>query len=190
MAGISLLQKIDQTDAYYAANLLQFCRVKGLNLILDCQADTLTEEVAAQLKPMGSQNLILSCNQSSDTRHPSGEYRALAEAAKSFAPDAPILIRNGSANTLASKDYFSDRLLESSIFSGALLCDGIGNAITIETEPLLSRRRQPSPTTSYKAPELAFQRPSSWPVQAADEPSSIYKRLHSAFAHGPITSKG
>jgi len=135
MAGISLLQKIDQTDAYYAANLLQFCRVKGLNLILDCQADTLTEEVAAQLKPMGSQNLILSCNQSSDTRHPSGEYRALAEAAKSFAPDAPILIRNGSANTLASKDYFSDRLLESSIFSGALLCDGIGNAITIETEP-------------------------------------------------------
>ena len=94
---------------------------------------------------MGSKNLILTCTQNSDTRHPLGQYRALAEASKDFAPDAPILIRNKYENTLAPKDYFSDRLLESSIFSGALLCDGIGNAISVETEPLTDK----APTLAY-----------------------------------------
>ena len=59
-----------------------------------------------------------------------------------------VLVSPGTLNTatvsfagssLEPKDYFSDRLLESSILSGALLCDGIGDAISIETEPLLEK---------------------------------------------------
>ena len=41
--------------------------------------------------------------------------------------------------TLAPKDYFSDRLLEASMLSGAILCDGIGDLISVETEPLLDK---------------------------------------------------
>ena len=37
------------------------------------------------------------------------------------------------------QDDYSDRLLESSILSGALLCDGIGDAVSIETEPQLAK---------------------------------------------------
>ncbi len=146
LAGITLLQHIKKEDAYYATNLLQFCRQKGFNCAIDCQADALREEIGAQLAPMGSERLILtsgvracSGSASESPNHPVGSYRALAEAAQAFVPDAPIWIRNTLTNTLEPKDYFSDRLLESSILSGALLCDGIGDAISIETEPLLEK---------------------------------------------------
>ena len=139
LAGITLLQHIEKEDAFYATSLLQFCRTKGFNFAIDCQADALRDEIGAQLAPMGSERLILTRSASADTRHPVGSYRALAEAAQAFVPDAPIWIRNTLTNTLEPKDYFSDRLLESSILSGALLCDGIGDAISIETEPLLQK---------------------------------------------------
>jgi len=146
LAGITLLQHIEKEDAYYATNLLQFCRQKSFNCAIDCQADALREEIGAQLAPMGSERLILtsgvracSGSASESPNHPVGSYRALAEAAQAFVPDAPIWIRNTLTNTLTPKDYFSDRLLESSILSGALLCDGIGELISIETEPLLEK---------------------------------------------------
>tara|TARA_X000000368_G_C22831142_1_gene623377 strand:- start:182 stop:799 length:618 start_codon:yes stop_codon:yes gene_type:complete len=88
---------------------------------------------------MGSDHLIISSQQSEGISHPLGHYRELSEAANNFLPDVPIWIRNTKENTLASQDYFSDRLIESSIFSGALLCDGIGDIISIETEPLLQK---------------------------------------------------
>ena len=139
LAGITLLQHVEKEDAFYATSFLQFCRSKGFNCAIDCQADALRDEIGAQLAPMGSANLILTRSASADTRHPAGSYRALAEAANAFVPDAPIWIRNTLSNTFAPKDHFSDRLLESSILSGALLCDGIGDAISIETEPLLEK---------------------------------------------------
>jgi len=146
LAGITLLQHVDKEDAFYASNFLQFCRSKGFNCAIDCQANAFRDEIGAQLAPMGSANLILTSSVSAcggpaseSALHPVGSYRALAEAAQAFVPDAPIWIRNTLTNTLAPKDYFSDRLLESSILSGALLCDGIGDAISIETEPLLDK---------------------------------------------------
>lgn len=145
IAGITLLQHIAKEDAFYAASFLEFCRGKGFNCAIDCDADALRDEIGAQLKPMGSANLILSrgvracSNHSLEPRHPVGSYRALAEAAQAFVPDAPIWIRNTADNTLAPSDYYSDRLLENSILSGAVLCDGIGDAISIESEPLLAK---------------------------------------------------
>jgi len=148
LAGITLLQHIPKEDAFYAASLLQFCRDKGFNCAIDCTADDLRDEIGAQLKPMGSEALILCRGFTCEDRpspcptankHPLGSYRALAEAARDSVPDAPIWIRNTADNTLAPKDDFSDRLLESSVLSGALLCDGIGDAISIETEPLLAK---------------------------------------------------
>ncbi|MGB0334550.1 MAG: (E)-4-hydroxy-3-methylbut-2-enyl-diphosphate synthase [Opitutales bacterium] len=139
LAGITLLQCMSREDAYYATQLLQFCRSRNFNCVIDCAADELRDEIGAQLKQMGTERLILTSSKPADTRHPLGSFRALAEAAREFTPDAPIWIRNTNRNTLNPKDYFSDRLLESSILSGAVLCDGIGDAISIETEPLLEK---------------------------------------------------
>lgn len=138
-AGIIILQKINAEDAFYATELLNFCRFKGFNLAIDCSADALRSEIGEQLRIMGSDHLIISSQQSEGISHPLGHYRELSEAANNFLPDVPIWIRNTKENTLATQHYFSDRLIESSIFSGALLCDGIGDIISIETEPVLQK---------------------------------------------------
>ena len=88
---------------------------------------------------MGSANLILAPSAPPAPQHPVGHYRALVEAAREHLADAPLWIRNTAANTLAPKDYFSDRLIEASILSGTLLSDGLGDLVSIETEPLLDK---------------------------------------------------
>lgn len=139
LAGITLLQTIAKEDAFYATNILQFCRNKGFNCAIATSPEALQSEVGAQLATMGSERLILTLSEPSSGMHALGSYRALAEVARDFVADAPIWIRNTEANALAPKDYFSDRLLEGSVLSGALLCDGIGDCISIETEPLLGK---------------------------------------------------
>ncbi|WP_269522950.1 (E)-4-hydroxy-3-methylbut-2-enyl-diphosphate synthase [Coraliomargarita parva] len=158
LAGIILLQSVSREDSFYAQSLLQFCRGKGFNLALDCSAEALREEIGPRLQAMGSANLILStagCSKrpQADTRqsndhsiaacggsaHPLGQYRALAEATRDTIADAPIWIRNTTGNTLAPKNYYADRLLEASVISGGLLCDGIGDLISVETEPMLDK---------------------------------------------------
>ena len=139
LAGITLLQKVDQSDSFYALSMLAFCRAKGFNLALECSATALHDEIGEKLAAIGSANLLLCCSESPDTHHPLGHTRALVEIAKQFIPDCPIWIRNTRSTTLAPKDYFSDRLLEASVYSGALLSDGIGDVISIETEPLLEK---------------------------------------------------
>lgn len=140
LAGITLLQSVEREDAYYAASLLQFCRDRRFHLALDCSAEALEREIGPHLKAMGSDRLMLACGSSgADGLHPLGAYRALVEAAARELPDVPLWIRNTTATSVAAKDYFSDRLIESSILSGALLCDGLGDVISIETEPLLDK---------------------------------------------------
>jgi (E)-4-hydroxy-3-methylbut-2-enyl-diphosphate synthase len=136
LAGTTLLQQVSREDAFYAASLLQFCRAHGMNCALDGTAEDFRDEIGAQLQPMGSERLMLSASVGSSEHHALGQYRALARAAQDFLPDVPIWIRNTAHTALAPKDYFADRLLEASVLSGSLLCDGIGDVISIETEPL------------------------------------------------------
>ncbi|ADE56011.1 (E)-4-hydroxy-3-methylbut-2-enyl-diphosphate synthase [Coraliomargarita akajimensis] len=138
MAGITLLQALPKEDSLYALSLLEFCRQKGFNFALDCTPGDLRDELGPRLQG-NAQNLILCCSATPERHHPVGQVRALVDAAREFLPNTPIWIRNTSETTLAPKDYFSDRLLETSVYSGALLCDGIGDAISIETEPLLEK---------------------------------------------------
>lgn len=139
LAGITLVQRIENEDAFYAATLLQFCREKGFHFALDCSAEALATEIGPQLTSMGTENLILTNSKPDPSSHPLGSYRALAEVAKKLIPSVPIWIRNTATNTLATKDYYTDRLLEASVLSGALLCDGIGDCISIESEPLIAK---------------------------------------------------
>ncbi|MGC6455052.1 MAG: (E)-4-hydroxy-3-methylbut-2-enyl-diphosphate synthase [Coraliomargaritaceae bacterium] len=139
LSGTTLVQALEAEDAHYAAALLQFCREKGFNLAIDCSADALRSEIGPILLPMGTDKLLLSPSGCRSKQHPVGEVRSLVEAAAPFLPGIPIWIRNTVANTLVPKDYFSDRLLEASVYSGGLFCDGIGDLISIETEPLLEK---------------------------------------------------
>ena len=138
-SGITLLQRLSHEDAFYAAELLGFCRDHGFQLAIDCDADTLREHLAPRLAPMAEGHLVLCSGSPAEGCHPLGTYRALVAAADECLPRTPVWIRNTPANTIAPRDYFSDRLLESSILGGALLCDGVGDCLTVETEPNLPK---------------------------------------------------
>jgi len=68
--------------------------------------------------------------------HTIGQYRELTENLKRNDINAPLWIRSHSK---AEKTAFLDKLLEASILSGALLCDGIGDLISIESEVDVAR---------------------------------------------------
>lgn len=66
--------------------------------------------------------------------HTLGLYRQLAEVLHEISQPAPIWIRNNPSSLIEpANKFFSDRLLEASMLSGALICDGIGDFISIET---------------------------------------------------------
>jgi len=71
--------------------------------------------------------------------HPAGQYRQLTEALKSAGLAAPIWIRSTTHTAIQGGNSFLSRLLESSILAGSLLCDGVGDLLSVETEPDLDR---------------------------------------------------
>jgi (E)-4-hydroxy-3-methylbut-2-enyl-diphosphate synthase len=72
--------------------------------------------------------------------HALGQYRKLAEMLQAMDVDNPIWIRNtGDSVIEKNKDHFGDRLLEASMLTGALICDGIGDIVSVETVPSLSQ---------------------------------------------------
>ena len=138
-----LTQKLDKTDAHYATQLLKFCRDHQQIFALNTQPQDIQDAIGPILAKMGTDNLILTTQIDQEHTapfiHPAGHYRSLLQVAKKHFPNTPIWIRNAHANSIAPEDYFSDRLLESSILTGNLLCDGIGDLISIEHEPNLEQ---------------------------------------------------
>ena len=70
--------------------------------------------------------------------HEIGIYRRLAEKLRTWRNASPIWIRNGRIPS-EEQTGFLDRLLDASLLSGSLLCDGIGDLVSIESEPDLAR---------------------------------------------------
>ncbi len=66
--------------------------------------------------------------------HTIGAYRQLAEALCSLGLQAPIWIRNTAATAVRGDHSFLSKLIEASFLTGALLCDGLGDLVSIETE--------------------------------------------------------
>jgi (E)-4-hydroxy-3-methylbut-2-enyl-diphosphate synthase len=142
--ALILTQKLDTTDAHYATQLLQFCRNHQHIFALNAHPQDIEDSIGPILSKMGTDNLILTTQldpEQTKTQpiHPAGHYRHLLQVAKKHFPKSPIWIRNSHLNSIAPEDYFSDRLLESSILTGNLLCDGIGDLISIEDEPNLEQ---------------------------------------------------
>jgi (E)-4-hydroxy-3-methylbut-2-enyl-diphosphate synthase len=71
--------------------------------------------------------------------HAIGSWRKLVESLRQHDVRAPVWIRNTAATEVRHRADFLSRVLESSILSGSLLADGIGDAISIETESNIVR---------------------------------------------------
>jgi (E)-4-hydroxy-3-methylbut-2-enyl-diphosphate synthase len=69
--------------------------------------------------------------------HALGSHRVLVAALRRHGVAAPVWIRNTLANAVAAgaANDFPSRLIEASMLSGALFCEGIGDLISVETAP-------------------------------------------------------
>ncbi len=70
--------------------------------------------------------------------HQVGLYRQPAERLKHWRNASPIWIRNQHLPQPAPSSFLS-RLLDASILTGSLLCDGIGDIVSVETETEIVR---------------------------------------------------
>ncbi|MBI2813393.1 MAG: (E)-4-hydroxy-3-methylbut-2-enyl-diphosphate synthase [Opitutae bacterium] len=90
---------------------------------------------AAAVRQLGDANLLFTLsNPDPTTGHSIGSYRRLLENLRAAGSKAPVWIRNTSATALRGENSFLSKLLEASFLTGSLLCDGLGDLVSIETE--------------------------------------------------------
>ncbi|MBK8858214.1 MAG: (E)-4-hydroxy-3-methylbut-2-enyl-diphosphate synthase [Opitutaceae bacterium] len=136
-AGTILVRDFGPADAAHLSAFAAFVRARSLVL-----AAALTPEALAPLAPtlrqLGDARLLFTLSAirfpQSGIAHALGAYRLLAETLRALGSAAPIWIRNTPATAVRGDPSFLSRLLESSFLTGGLLCDGLGDLVSIETE--------------------------------------------------------
>jgi (E)-4-hydroxy-3-methylbut-2-enyl-diphosphate synthase len=112
--------------------------VHGLEMtaVLDLDPKAI-EPLASALAESDVGRLIVTTGRSGDSYpggHATGRYRHLVEELRQAEIRPPIWIRATERSALRQEESFLSRLLEASLLSGSLLCDGIGDLISFETE--------------------------------------------------------
>jgi (E)-4-hydroxy-3-methylbut-2-enyl-diphosphate synthase len=79
--------------------------------------------------------LVTLAGRVAEPTHPVGAYRQLAAILATAGSRAPLWIRNTTEVALAGDRSFLSRLLDASILTGSLLADGLGDVVSVETEP-------------------------------------------------------
>ena len=98
------------------------------------------EEIAAlgeTLRQLGDDRLVFTLSTQPSfpgSAHALGAYRRLVEELHRCGSHAPIWIRNTASTAIHGDNSFLSKLLEASFLSGGLLCDGVGDFISVETE--------------------------------------------------------
>jgi (E)-4-hydroxy-3-methylbut-2-enyl-diphosphate synthase len=152
-APILLLRTFTADDATALSNFAELAQSRRIPLVIAATARDLGALAPALLALPDDATLIFTlADTAAESRatHPVGGYRLLAESLRGLAPHAasraPLWIRNTPSTTLAasatlhseiraphSNDFLS-RLLDASILTGSLLCDGIGDLVSVETD--------------------------------------------------------
>ena len=89
------------------------------------------------LRHLGDDNLLFTLSAlrpQAIATHAIGAHRRLLEHLKAVGSRAPIWIRNTPATAVRGDNSFLSKLLEASFLTGSLLCDGIGDLVSIESE--------------------------------------------------------
>ncbi|MCX6933223.1 MAG: flavodoxin-dependent (E)-4-hydroxy-3-methylbut-2-enyl-diphosphate synthase [Verrucomicrobia bacterium] len=132
-----LLREFTAADSSALAAFATLARRHGHTLAIAVTAEDVSA-LAPTLVALGDAALLftLTARLSSlnSSAHPLGRTRSLAAALHTLGSRAPLWIRNTSATAIKPDGSFLSRLLDASFLTGGLLCDGLGDLISIETE--------------------------------------------------------
>ncbi|MBC8041517.1 MAG: flavodoxin-dependent (E)-4-hydroxy-3-methylbut-2-enyl-diphosphate synthase, partial [Opitutaceae bacterium] len=131
----------DDVEALLA--FVEFTRKSGHTLAIATTASDLAA-FAPALPALGDDRLLFTVSNPDAALagahpHPTGAYRALVEQLRIAGSRAPLWIRNTHATTVHGDPSFLSRLLDAAILTGSLVCDGLGDLVSIETEPDATR---------------------------------------------------
>ncbi len=94
--------------------------------------------LGATLRAVGDERLLFTGVASpaarAASRHALGAYRAIADQLRRLGLRAPLWIRNTETSAVRPDPSFLGRLIEASLLTGGLLCDGLGDLVSVETE--------------------------------------------------------
>jgi (E)-4-hydroxy-3-methylbut-2-enyl-diphosphate synthase len=135
-----VLRRFSLTEAAAVGEWLTLAKRTGHFIAVDASPADFAV-LADAIKAAGDSNLIIthSGNTGRGGDHPVGAYRRIAETMKAAGIQAPIWIRNTAENTVRADNSFLSKLIEASFLTGSLLCDGIGDMVSIETEADVAR---------------------------------------------------
>jgi (E)-4-hydroxy-3-methylbut-2-enyl-diphosphate synthase len=129
-----LLRPFTAGDGALLCNFAAFARDRGHVLACDIAPGDISS-LAAALRQLGDANSIFTLSSpAASAAHAVGAYRQLAEELRKLGSRAPIWIRNTPATAVQGDNSFLSKLLEASFLTGGLLCDGLGDLVSIETE--------------------------------------------------------
>jgi (E)-4-hydroxy-3-methylbut-2-enyl-diphosphate synthase len=127
-------------DSASLARFLTLCEASGNQAVLSVDPKSSDEGISTILANTATP-LIITLNPHNCENLVSG-YRELVLYISTLGILSPIWIRNyENSNLFTEDDSFSARLLDSSILSGSLLCDGIGDILSVEHTGSLDRNR-------------------------------------------------
>ena len=138
-APLLLLRVFTAGDSADLAAFATLARRHSHTLAIATTAADLTA-LASTLTALGDSALLFTLNSPHSalatplSTHPLGRYRALAESLRAAGSRAPLWIRNTAATTIRADATFLSRLLDAAFLTGGLLCDGLGDLVSIETE--------------------------------------------------------
>jgi (E)-4-hydroxy-3-methylbut-2-enyl-diphosphate synthase len=137
--SLVLLRRFAANDDVILRDFSAFARSRGH--VLACEiAPGDFPPLTAALHQLGDANAIFTLSSTAaSAAHAVGAYRQLAEELRQIGSRAPIWIRNTPATAIQGDNSFLSKLLEASFLTGGLLCDGLGDLVSIETEADLTR---------------------------------------------------
>ncbi len=137
---VLLVRGFTVEDREALASWVALVRGSGNTLAVDASPAAFLG-LAPALSGLGADSLVATWSgaASAGQDHPLGAYRRIVQVLKDAGCAAPVWVRNTSATSVRGDNTFLSKLIEASFLTGGLLCDGIGDLVSIETESDPSR---------------------------------------------------